>query len=344
MKIWFNRWFSTVYHYISMIRDNPDGREFMIYGTHPDKDALYLQNCDHAFVEPEVDGEEYIQFCLEFCKTHGIDIFIPRKENVEISRNLSRFEELGVKVLVCPDADLMEMMDNKALMYTSILQKQNEGKRLVEIPDHYVVDNVSDFQMAYEQLRARGKKVCFKPVVGEGAFGFRVVKDEIDPITQLLKQASSFRIPYKYACEILSQEETFPQMLVMEFLEDTEYSIDCIADNGTLHAIVPRMKGNGRIRELVENPELIQIAKDIYKEYPVPYVFNIQVKYHEGVPQLLEMNPRMSGGLHISCLSGINFPYLAVKLLLGEEIEPLVPKYGIRASHLEQEIIIAKSS
>lgn len=344
MKIWFNRWFTTVYHYITMIRDNREGRKFIVYGTHPDKDALYLQNCDYAFVEPEVDGEEYIQFCLDFCRKHEIDIFIPRKGNVEISRNLSRFEELGVKVLVCPDSNLMELMDNKASMYKSILQKQIEGKSLVTIPDHYVVNNVSDFQQAYERLKDKGHKICFKPVIGEGAFGFRVVKDEVDPIDQLLNQAGSFRIPFKYAREILGQQETFPDMLVMEYLEDTEYSIDCLAHKGTLYAAVPRMKGNGRIRVLEENLDLITMTKDIFKEYPVPYVFNIQVKYQNGVPKLLEMNPRMSGGLHISCLSGVNFPYLAVKLLLGEEIEPLSPQFGIRASHLEQEIIIAKSS
>ena len=46
MKIWFNRWFTTVSHFIDMIRDNEEKRKFIIYGTNPNKDALYLQNCD----------------------------------------------------------------------------------------------------------------------------------------------------------------------------------------------------------------------------------------------------------------------------------------------------------
>jgi hypothetical protein len=44
----------------------------------------------------------------------------------------------------------------------------------------------------------------------------------------------------------------------------------------------------------------------------------------------------MSGGLHVSCLSGVNFPYLAVKLALGGEVAPQTPEYGILASHIEQ--------
>ena len=134
MKIWFNRWFTTVSHFIDMIRDNEDKRKFIIYGTSPNKDALYLQNCDFAFVEPDISGEDYIAFCLEFCQKHGIDIFIPRKENVLISKRLSQFEKLGVKVLVCPDADLMETMDNKAETY----QMFSRGKAISLIPGCWV--------------------------------------------------------------------------------------------------------------------------------------------------------------------------------------------------------------
>lgn len=347
MKIWFNRWFTTVYHYINMIRNNPENRKFIIYGTHSYKDALYLQNCDFAFSEPEVDGEEYIQFCLDFCKKHGIDIFVPRKENVLISKNLREFEKIGVKVLVCPDPELMELMDNKAWMYRSILEKQSAGKSLVPIPDYKVVNNLSQFDEAYQWLKSKGHQVCIKPVIGEGASGFRILKDEIDHIEQLMNQGTSYKVPVKYIREILSQQGSFPDMLVMEYLDGPEYSIDCLAGNGSLHAVIPRMKGEGRIRELIEDQDLIKMSEDIYKEYPVPFIFNIQVKFHDGVPKLLELNPRMSGGLHISCLSGVNFPYLAIKLLLNEKIEMIKPSFGIRASHLEQEIImneISKSS
>lgn len=142
MKIWFNRWFTTVSHYMDMIRDNEDHRKFKIYGTSPNKDALYLQNCDYAFVEPDVSGDEYIEFCLDFCQKHGIDIFIPRKENVLISKRLAEFEALGVKVLVCPDAALMETMDNKAAAYQTL----TSGEPIFTIPDYHIVNNIDDFK------------------------------------------------------------------------------------------------------------------------------------------------------------------------------------------------------
>lgn len=337
MKIWFNRWFTTVSHYIDMIRVNEDQRKFIIYGTHPDKDALYLQNCDYAFVEPDISGEDYINFCLEFCNKHGIDIFIPRKENVLISKKLAEFESLGVKVLVCPDSTLMETMDNKAATYQIFSNATTNDL----IPDYYVVNTIEDFKRAYEKLKEKGHTVCFKPVIGEGANGFRVIIDQIVSINQLFNHGIGYRIPYAHACEILSQQETFPDLMVLEFLEGREYSIDCLSSDEKLYAAIPRMKGEGRVRELVEQAELIQLARDFHQQFKLPYVFNIQVKYNnQGMPKLLEINPRMSGGMHISCLSGINIPYLAIKILLGEEVEPVKPRFGIRASHIEKEMIL----
>ena len=35
-RIYFNRWFSVAYHYMNLIRNNEDGLEFEIYGTHSD--------------------------------------------------------------------------------------------------------------------------------------------------------------------------------------------------------------------------------------------------------------------------------------------------------------------
>lgn len=325
---------------MDMIRENPDNRKFTIYGTHPNKDALYLQNCDYKFTEPDINGEDYIEFCLDFCQKHSIEIFVPRKENVLISKRLSLFEELGVKVLVCPDPKLMELMDNKAAIYQSLMKKKREGKDIVAIPDHYVVNHIDDFKRAYQTLKEKEHIVCFKPVVGEGANGFRVIKDQIESVDQLFNQGIGYRIPYTYACDILGQQEVFPDLMVLEFLEGIEYSIDCIASDKKIYAAIPRMKGNGRVRELVNHPELIKLAHELHKEYKLPYVFNIQVKYNQGVPKLLEVNPRMSGGMHISCLSGINMPYLAIKILLGENVELLNPRFGIRASHIEKEIIL----
>ncbi|MCA0173647.1 ATP-grasp domain-containing protein [Bacillus sp. RAR_GA_16] len=342
-KIWFNRWFTTVAHYIELIRHNKDGRVFEVYGSHPNEDALYLQYCDHAFVEPVLHGQDYVEYCLQTCIDKKIDLFIPRKENVLISKNLSKFHSIGVKVLVC-NAELMALMDNKAAMYQSILIKEKElGKSIVPLPDYAVVNKVEDFKKAYHFLREKGHTVCFKPVIGEGANGFRVIKEGQETIDELLTEGVSRRISFEHACSILSQQESFQDLMVLEYLDGYEYSIDCLAYNGELHLAIPRKKVEGRVRELEDNEELLQIARAIHQEYQIDYISNIQVKFSNGVPKLLEINPRMAGGLNISCLSGVNIPFEAIKLLQngGNEFLKLDPEMGIRASHIEKEVVLS---
>ena len=132
--------------------------------------------------------------------------------------------------------------------------------------------------------------------------------------------------------------------MVLEYLDGYEYSIDCLAGaDGTLLVAIPRKKGNSHIREIEYNEELLQIAKKMAEQYKIPYVFNIQVKYKDGVPKLLEINPRMSSALLISCLADINIPYYANKLFLGQPVETLYPKYGVKATHIEQPVILSAS-
>jgi biotin carboxylase len=338
MNIWFNRWFSQVTHYIEKIRNNPDGKEFKIYGSHPNPYATYLPFCDVVEIEPDTNGNEYVDWCLKFCLRHGIDIFIPRKANVLVSKNLERFEQIGVKVLVCNDADLMKKMDNKAAMYEEL---KNAG--IVPIPDYRIVTNANDFKEAYLELSEKGHKVCFKPVVGEGAVGFRIIDDKADNISQLFSSIDH-KISFQRAYKMLSQKDHFHEIMLLEYLDGFEYSIDCLGYDGKLLAAVPRKKAGGRIYELENSQELIEVAKKFTEKYKLSYIYNIQVKYKDGIPKLLEVNPRMSGGLHMTCLSGINYPYEALKLLLGEEPKILYPEYGITLSQLEQEFIFKENS
>lgn len=340
-KIWFNHWFTTAAHFIDMIKYNADGNDFEVYGTSINEHALYLSYCDAAFIEPDISGEDYIEFCLRFCKIHRINIFVPRKENVLISKNLHKFEELGVKVLVCPDSSLMEVLDDKEATY-KLMSEHPVLKTAVNIPDYEIVNTAEEFKKAYFTLKEKGHKVCFKPVIGEGGNGFRVIQEKLDSIDELFYQGISANISLDSAYQILKQQESFPPLMVLEYLDGYEYSIDCLSYEGKLMAAIPRKKGKGRLRELEDNQLLLKLAKEINEALKIPFIYNIQVKYQNGIPKLLEINPRMSGGLHYSCLAGINMPYRAIKLLIEgrKAIKYFQPHFGIKSSYLEKEIVL----
>jgi carbamoylphosphate synthase large subunit len=334
-RIWFNRWFSTAFHFINLIRNNPDGKQFEIYASHSNPNSVVLQAADKTECEPLLKGDEYIDYCLDFCKRNKIEIFIPGHTNlVTISQNVKEFESQGTKVLMSSDSKMFEIITDKAKTYESF-KKHN----IMTIPEYYIVNTAEQFKTAYDKLTANGHQVCFKPNIAEGGNGFRIIDENSESLKALMGTAGA-RITFEYAWKILAEQERFADLMVLEYLNGAEYSTDCLAYNGRLYAAVPRKKGEGRLRYLEENQELIAIAKKVNDIYKLPYVFNVQVRYMDGVPKLLEVNPRMSGGLSASCLSGINFPYLAVKLLLGEAIEVPKPKFDILISHVDRDVII----
>jgi hypothetical protein len=337
-RIWFNRWFSVAYHYMNMIRNNTYGERFELYGTHPNIQHMSLQACDHAETEPELEGFEYVEFCLSFCKRHRIDVFIPRLKMLEIAKYVDLFDQIGTKVMLCRDTELMENLMEKDLFYESV-----RGKQIVEIPEYYVVNTAVAFKEAYESLTSKGLKACFKPTNAEGGMGFRIIVEEQNRLEELYGWVN-LNITFEQAYEAFSSQETFEDIMVMELLEGNEYSIDCLASaDGELQAAIPRRKEAGRLYLLEDVPELLEISRRFAAEYRIPYVYNIQVKYNNGIPKLLEINPRMSGGLYITCLSGVNIPYLAVKAVLGEAVAIPVPQLGITASYVEQPIVLMTS-
>lgn len=334
-KIWFNRWFSVAYHYMNSIRNNEDGASFKMYATHPDRTHMALQAADFADTEPVLGDDDYVEFALNFCKQHGIDVFIPRLHMYAIAKHIDEFEKIGTRVTVCRNLELLEDLMEKQKFYESI-----RPKNIVAIPDYHVVNTADEFLAAHEALTAAGHGVCMKPTNGEGGTGFRIISDKRNVLADMLGTVTPY-LTKDQVCKNLSTVERFEDVMVMELLNGHEYSIDCLASaSGELLAAVPRRKADGRLRLLEEVPELIELANQIAATYRIPFNYNIQVKYNQGVPKLLEINPRMSGGLHVTCLSGINFPYLAVKSLLGEKVEVQKPTFGLLASHIEQYVIM----
>ncbi|MGE5701673.1 MAG: ATP-grasp domain-containing protein [Clostridia bacterium] len=335
-RIWFNRTFATAYPIVEMIRTNPDGIPFEIYVTHPKRHSVMLQIADYAELEPTLEVPDYIDYCLAFCKKHQIDVFLPNYRLVELSQHIKEFEQLGTQVMIGQEHGLLAQISDKGKLF-QLFQHVPE----VPLPDYAIVNTAEDFQAAYERLKQKGEKVCFKPACGEGGAGFYILEEKLDPYDKLFR-SSHVHITLDEALRALSTRAQFDDMMVMEYLDGYEYSIDCLAYGGKLLAAVPRKKVEGRIRELEDNPELLQIAEAVHQRLQLSYLFNVQIKYKQGVPKLLEINPRASGGLFASCRSGVNFPYLALKLLLTGKAEVPVPKLGILTTHIERDIALTR--
>ena len=93
--IWLNHWFSTAYNIINLIRQDPE-IQFKVIGSNENEVSVLKAACDEWYSEPDkVSDSEYVDFCLDFCKEHNVDVFLPHRHFQAISKYKKRFEEVS---------------------------------------------------------------------------------------------------------------------------------------------------------------------------------------------------------------------------------------------------------
>lgn len=332
IRVWFNHWFSTSYRLIELMKADRNERVYAI-GSNLQKDSVIQKVCDEWYEEPGLDGEQYILYCLEFCKEHSIDVFVPRRNMVEISKNKARFEDAGVRVMV-DDYFIIKLLGDKAATYDFF--KACNG---LHIPEYFIANNLVQFEQAYKKLRAGYEQVCIKFVKDEGGMSFRKIAEQVDSFKRL-RVYQGTEISYEMLMETLSHAGDFDDMMIMPYLPGNEISVDCLQTQKGLIAI-PRNKGAARHESVEYKEEILEMTEQIMNRIQLQFPCNIQFKLKDDVPYLLEINTRMSGGLQMSCLAAdVNIPNIALNKLLGKDIDWTMDRAEHIVSYIELPQII----
>ena len=98
-RVWFGAWFSTIYRVIEDLKESNSKIEFYVIGTNTNYEAVYREICDEWYEEIDtLDPNKYIDWALEFCKIHNVDIFIPRKKvNIPMHLRKNKKKEKDIK-------------------------------------------------------------------------------------------------------------------------------------------------------------------------------------------------------------------------------------------------------
>ncbi|WP_026657804.1 ATP-grasp domain-containing protein [Butyrivibrio sp. AC2005] len=324
--IWLNHWFSTAYNIVSMLKESG---EFWVIGSNEQEFSVLKEICDEWYSEPDkCSDEEYIDFCLKFCDEHNVNVFMPHRHLTLISRFKDKFEEINVKVMV-DDYTIISILNDKKASYDYF--KNVEG---IHVPDYYVVDKLEDFLEAYKNLSDKYRNVCFKFVKDEGGKSYRLIDNHRKGYAALFKKQNT-RMTLDSVIEALSEKEVFSPIMVMPFLEGDEISIDCLkTDSGNI--MVPRVKSTARFERISYDKDILRLCTLVLDNVNLECPCNVQFKYMGDVPYFLEINTRMSGGVHMTCKAAdVNIPYVAVKKLMGQPVNWLINEREVVISQVE---------
>lgn len=320
VRVWLNRTYAENVFFMDQLRRNPSDRAVEIHATHGDPDSPVLAAADTAELEPEnLSPAGYVEYALDQCARRGIDVFVPRLHQSAIVAHRAEFEAAGTAVLA-PPPEAVAVFHDKVIAYEAV---QAIG---VPVPPFWRVRSEDELVPAVEELEAGGHKACFKPASGAGGVGFRVITRTPFSLMHLSGFPSPY-VPLDLVLEALRRAEEPVDWLVMPRLEQPEVSVDCLTGpDNRLRLAVGRTK-NGRRRGFTLHEQWLDPARRIAEGFGLHYLSNIQFRMFGDRPVLMDVNTRPAGGLHQLSLCGVNAPWAAVQLALGEDPGEMVPPF-----------------
>jgi len=314
---------------LRMLKNNGE-RPITIIGTDMSLEAVGRFLCDDFYQVPSGTSEEYIPAMVEIVAKEKPDLIFPESSNevLSLARARDEFESNGTKVVVS-SPESIETSSNKYMMYEAVKKSGS-----VDLPRYLSASTLDDFLEAGRKIGYPDNPIVFKPHVGKGSRGVRIIDPHANRKYQLMdEKPTSKYLSLDGFIEIFKDVEDtdFPDLLVMEYLEGMEKTADTIAMDG--RELLTTVKTVERARwgvivegELVRDDGLVEQTREILKSIPLSYCVNVQ--FIAG--KLIEINPRVSTFIYQEDLIA---PYLAIKLALDEVTEEEVSNYRAKIDY-----------
>ncbi|MCL4289648.1 MAG: ATP-grasp domain-containing protein [Thermoleophilia bacterium] len=286
-------------------------REIRLVGCDMAERAIGRHLCDAFQRVPPGSSPLFASTVLELSRRERVDAVLPQSSHDLAGLAAARpdFASEGVAVLVSsPQA--VATADDKAACYELL-----DGIG-VRVPRWRRVQGGRELARAAGALGYPGEPVCFKPVRSSGSRGFRVLDATVDRLDQLLhERPGALAMRLEEVVELLP-EVGGEELLVMEYVEGAERTIDGIALGGRLLLGHPKTReamraGLAMFFQTLEDDSLMEVARRVVAGLGLDHFFNVQLRGDA----VIEVNPRISTVVY---QDDLNLPYLGLKHALGE--------------------------
>lgn len=320
MRIWFNHSLSSLFDTISLIRQDMEPGEFEFYVTHerPDSPIRNVADSYGADFSPGKSNmpESYLDWALGYCEKNKIDVFVPFLHRIGLSAHRARFEQIGVKLATAGDHPTMVMIERKPAFLDRITELGLTGTPFKTFSD------LEEFDRCWTEMRRIYPRLCIKPSKGIYGAGFRIVDEELDDYRSMVSGATS-SVSLQLLRYALGRSDQRAAMMLMPLLEGLERSTDFVCSQGTLISAVTRSKHGDGCRHVGPDQHHEGIARKIASGLNLSGLLNFQtMEDAQGVPHILEVNSRTSGGIGQTIHAGVNLPLIFARSLARQTHYP----------------------
>ncbi len=296
---------------IYSVRQNPDKKPFRIISTDISPNPVGRFLSDAFYVLPKPESTNYLEVLKDIIKKEKVDVIIPQttREIDLLSKHRNSFD---CKIIVSGGENIARANDK----YLIIKECEKTG---VPFPNYFLVTDTKSLREAIIKIGYPEKKVIVKPRMSNGLRGVRIITEQTLTLQSYLgDKPSGLEIDLNTFMRIFEGVETFPELLVTEYMPGEEYSVDVFRTEKQT-VIIPRLRKSirsGISFETVvdlERKDIIKYSQKLAESLDLNYCFGFQFKLDENdVPKILESNPRVQGTMIAAAAAGCNMIYYSV--------------------------------
>ena len=299
-----------------------------IIATNSDMNTTAMSVADKAFESPIIYDEKYIPFLLNICKSEKIDMLISLFDIdlMILAKNKSRFEEMGVKVIVSNE-NIINICNDKFEML-KYLKKIN-----MPVPKTYI-----DLEEALKGADFDKNSYILKPRWGMGSLS--IFEAENKKELEVLYEKAKRSIQKSYL-RFESGADIDRAVLIQEKIKGDEYGLDIFNDfkgknlTVTVKRKLAMRSGETDIAKVIENKELEDIGKKIAESLKHIGNLDMDILFDGQSAYIIDMNARFGGGYPFTHSAGVNELEALIRLCKNEKVNDLsVKKYGLFAKEI----------
>jgi len=274
--------------------------------------AAFSRYCHRTVVYPSplFNPADFVCFLLRELSRHSYQMLLSMEDETTflISKFHSEFSRRTY--LPIPSFEKLQFANRK-----DKILKLAEDKG-IPIPKTWYIDDITQLNDLKASLPY---PVVIKPKNSAGAVGVSYPKNSDELIKQYLTVHRRF--PYPLIQErIPSHGNGYGASFLMGKSGDVKASF--------VHKRLreyPVTGGASTLRESVRNDDVRDMAHTLLKALDWFGVAMVEFKMdpRDGIPKLMEINPRFWGSLSLAVAAGVNFPYLLLKMSRGENFKPV---------------------
>jgi len=288
--------------------------------------GFFSRYCKYRVVypSPQKNRGQFVDFLIKVLKNERYDVLFPVADPclepiIDEEEEISKYTHIALP----PRKIFMRAYDKEVTLKIAI-------ENNIPCPKTYFVNNLEEVNSIAGQLKY---PVIIKPRKSSGRRGIEVCTTPKELLVKYRKVSVNHDKP-----------------LIQEYIpygdEIGVYTLFNFNSEPVALTVQRRIRsyppsgGPSTLRETIKNElsrKVIKIAFKLLKTMKWIGVAMVEFRIdpRDGIPKLMEVNPRFWGSLQLSILAGVDFPYLLYKMMMNEDIEPVFDyKEGIRCRWL----------